>query len=172
MSVFKCAECSSCRIVCGEVFDELDRMMDVKLKIVHILHFSLLMVSIYQTIDSNAMHESWKLFITYSKLYDFTLFRMNTAHFTGIVTYVRSKHNHLQPSLSLNHFCGFHINLWYSVLGFEYHFIWHIFGDGKRLPRQDWTELKTSVASMARRMAHSTTRVAARKVTSWPITTR
>ena len=40
-------------------FDELDRMMDVKLKIVHILHlhFSLLMVSIYQTIDSNAMHE-------------------------------------------------------------------------------------------------------------------
>ena len=58
MSVFKCAECSSCRIVCGEVFDELDRMMDVKLKIVHILHlhFSLLMVSIYQTIDSNAMH--------------------------------------------------------------------------------------------------------------------
>lgn len=60
MSVFKCAECSSCRIVCGEVFDELDRMMDVKLKIVHILHlhFSLLMVSIYQTIDSNAMHEN------------------------------------------------------------------------------------------------------------------
>jgi len=172
MSVFKCAECSSCRIVCGEVFDELDWMMDVKLKIVHILHlhFSLLMVS--NIPNYRLKCNACILFITYRKLYYFTLFRMNTAHFTGIVTYVRSKHNHLQPSLSLNHFCGFHINLWYSVLGFEYHFIWHIFGDGKRLPRQDWTELKTSVASMARRMAHSTTRVAARKVTSWPITTR
>ena len=86
MSVFiQCAECSSCRIVCGEVFDELDKMMDVKLKIVHILHFIVIINGIYipnYRLKCNAL----KLFITYRKLYDFTLFRMNTADFTGIVT--------------------------------------------------------------------------------------
>ena len=172
MSVFKCAECSSCRIVCGEVFDELDRMMDVKLKIVHILHFSLLMVSIYQTIDSNAMHESWKLFITYSKLYDFTLFRMNTAHFTGLGLWLM-----LDPStITFNLHCHWIIFVVFTLICGILFWVSSIILFGTYLVMaRDFhgkTELKTSVASMARRMAHSTTRVAARKVTSWPITTR